>query len=75
MTMMLPARGRTECAGCGRLGGAEVDQDGRCGHCLTGLSVGGRPLYPVETSPGCWVSPLTGREVLRMPDGRWAPKP
>ena len=73
MTMMLPARGRTECLGCGRVGGAEVMQESRCGYCLTGMSMGGRPLFPVEISPGVFVSPLTSNEVVQQTDGTWIP--
>ena len=74
MTMMLPARGRTECFGCGRVGGAPVAEDGRCGLCLTGMSMGGRPLHPVEISPGVYVSPLTSSEVIQLDDGTWVPR-
>lgn len=78
MTMMLPARGRTSrtsCLTCDRTGGAVVADDQRCGYCLTGLSVGGRPVHPVETAPGRWVSPLSGHEVVRQVDGTWVPLP
>lgn len=58
------------CPTCGRTYGVPVEDPGRCGVCLTGLSLDGRPVHPV-CRDGRWVSPITGAECLQLPDGTW----
>ena len=59
------------CPTCRRTYGMPVDVPGRCGCCLTGLSLDGRPVHPVQRPDGMWVSPVSGAECLRLPDGTW----
>jgi hypothetical protein len=59
------------CPTCGRTYGTVVDVPDRCGCCLTGLSLDGRPVHPVRRADGLWISPINGAECLRLPDGTW----
>lgn len=70
-----PTAAPIPCPTCGRTYGQPVDVPDRCGCCLTGLSIDGRPVHPVRNADR-WISPLSGSEVLQLPDGtfthRWS---
>lgn len=59
------------CPTCRATYGVPVSVPDRCGRCLTGLSLDGRPVYPVPIGDGKWGSPITGQETLALPDGTW----
>lgn len=67
---MIALRAAVPCPTCGRTYGSPVDAPDRCGVCLTGLSLDGHPVHPVQRE-GRWVSPITGAECAQLPDGTW----
>lgn len=65
------------CPTCHRTYGVHVDRPDRCGLCLTGISLDGRPVHPVQGPDGAWINPVTGDEALLLPDGTftlWLPQ-
>jgi hypothetical protein len=62
------------CLTCKRSYGQTVDDPRRCGCCLTGLSLDGRPVFPQQAADGTWYSPVLGPgggEVVQLSDGTW----
>lgn len=57
------------CPTCGRTYGITVEIPDRCGVCITGMSIDGRPIYPKQQSDGSWRCPCCGNEAARLPDG------
>ena len=62
------------CPTCKRTYGIPVDEPQRCGCCLTGLSLDGRPVFPEQAPDATWYSPVVGAEggeVVQLSDGTW----
>lgn len=60
------------CPTCGRTYGIRVEDPNRCGCCLTGLSLDGRPVHPVQGPDGKWYDPIVpSRECAQLSDGTW----
>lgn len=66
---------RQPCPNCGRTYGQCVGVADRCGVCLTGLSIDGRPIHPRQRPEGTWWCPCCDTEALELRDGtfmhRW----
>jgi len=57
------------CLTCRATYGVPVEDRGRCGRCLTGLSLDGRPIFPARRSDGSWDCPCCGQKAIQLPDG------